>query len=231
MSSAQDEKIVGLQGQVKKLQSQKDSLLKELDAVEDRFEKTNRLYRKYFPVIIDSVVTGDNSFSRSCRELSIALKKGDSEGKIEYIFEQLKTAMLKEDLGPVSSPRKKGLFSALVKGGPESFPESFIDEYKQSYHDVVNKLRSNLDKKYTGKLDNITIRIKTAEDTGDISDIRESVFNLILFISQIPIRIGKRSTPLFRKLSVKFSILSPDLQHLISTQIPCFKPVKNLILF
>jgi len=181
MSSAQDEKIVGLQGQVKKLQSQKDSLLKELDAVEDRFEKTNRLYRKYFPVIIDSVVTGDNSFSRSCRELSIALKKGDSEGKIEYIFEQLKTAMLKEDLGPVSSPRKKGLFSALVKGGPESFPESFIDEYKQSYHDVVNKLRSNLDKKYTGKLDNITIRIKTAEDTGDISDIRESVFNLILF--------------------------------------------------
>ncbi|MCP4672886.1 MAG: GGDEF domain-containing protein, partial [Desulfobacula sp.] len=55
----------------------------------------------------------------------------------------------------------------------------FIETYKQSYLDVVNNLRSNLDKQYAGKLDNITKKIKTAEDTSDISDIRESVFSLI----------------------------------------------------
>lgn len=175
MSTPQEERLMTLQDQVKKLQSQKDTLLKELDAVEERFERTNMLYRKYFPVIIDSIAIGDGPFVKTCKELSRALKKGESEGKVEYIFEQLKTAMLKEDIGPVAGKKKKGLFSSFRKNSSESF----IDEYKQSYHDVVNNLRSNLDKKYAGKLDNITARIRLAEDTDDISTIRESVFSLI----------------------------------------------------
>ncbi len=175
MSSAQEERLMTLQTQVEKLQGQKDTLLKELDSVEERFEKTSRLYRRYFPVIIDSVATGDNSFSRVCKDLSDALKKGESEGKMEYIFERLKTAMIKEDIGPAGGKKKKGLLSSLLKSGNESF----IDDYKQSYHDVVNTLRSNLEKKYSGKLDNISARINSAEDTDDISEIRESVFSLI----------------------------------------------------
>ena len=175
MSSDLDGKIMTLQVQVKKLQSQKDTLLKELDVVEENFEQTKRLYKKYFPVIIDSVSMGDNAFSKSCKDLSQALKKDASEGKLEYIFERLKTAMLKEDIGPASGKKKKGLFASFKKGSSESF----IDAYKQSYHDVVNNLRSNLDKQYAGKLDNITQRIKSAEDTSDISDIRESVFSLV----------------------------------------------------
>lgn len=174
MSSAQEEKLMTLQDQVKKLQSQKDTLLKELDTVEERFEKTSRLYRKYFPLIIDSVARGETAFAKACRNLSTALKNGDSQGKIEYIFEQLKTAMLNEDIGPVTG-KKKGLFSSLIKGSSESF----IDTYKLNYQDVVNNLRSNLDDKYTGKLDTIATRINAAEDTDDISNIRESVFNLI----------------------------------------------------
>ncbi len=175
MSSGVDEKIMTLLDQVKKLQSQKDILLKELDVVEERFEKSNRLYRRYFPVIIDSVAIGDNAFSKICKDLSQALRKGVSEGKLEYIFERLKTAMFREDITPLTGEKKKGLFSAFQKSGLELF----IDAYKQSYHDVVNNLRSHLDKQYTGKLDNITKMIRIAEDTGNISDVRESVFNLI----------------------------------------------------
>lgn len=175
MSSDADEKIMTLQDQVKKSQFQKDTLLKELDVIEERFEKTNRLYSRYFPVIIDSVAIDDNAFSKICKDLSQAIKKGVSTGKLEYIFERLKTAMLKEDITPLSEEKKRGLFSAFQKSGLALF----IDEYKQSYNDVVNNLRSNLDKQYAGKLDNITKRIRTAEDAGDISDVRESVFNLI----------------------------------------------------
>jgi diguanylate cyclase (GGDEF)-like protein len=191
MSSVQDKRIILLEDQIKKLQSQKDILIKELDTVEERFEKMNRLYRHHLPVIIDSVATGDTSFSRACRELSMALKKGDSQGKIEYIFEQLKTAMLKENIGPVSGRKKKGLFSSFMKGGTESF----IDEYKHSYQDVVNNLRSNLDKKYAHKLDNITARLTSAENTNDITEIRESVFSLIfVYISDTNQDRGKVNT-------------------------------------
>ncbi|MCF6248644.1 MAG: GGDEF domain-containing protein, partial [Desulfobacula sp.] len=175
MSSANEERLMTLQEQVKKLQSQKDTLLKELDGVEERFDHMNRLYRKFFPVIIDTLATSDTSFSKTCKDLGAALKKGESEGKIEYIFEQIKTAMLKEDIGPVALKKKKGLFSSILKNSSVKF----IDEYKQSYHDVLNNLRSTLDKKYFRKLDTLTSLINTAEDTNDISDIRESVFSLI----------------------------------------------------
>ena len=191
MSSPMDEKTTALQDQIKKIQSQKDGLLKELDTVEERFEKMNQMYRKSFPVIIDMVATGDDLFSNACKDLSQALKKGESEGRIAYILEQLKTAVLKEDFVPPGLKKKKGFFSSLRKGSSLSF----IDEYKISYHDVVNNLRSNLDKKYTGKLDNITARIKTAEDTADIGEIRESVFSLIfVYISDTNQDRGKVNT-------------------------------------
>ncbi|WP_300462846.1 diguanylate cyclase [Desulfobacula sp.] len=191
MSSVQDKRIILLEDQIKKLQSQKDILIKELDTVEERFEKMNRVYRNHLPVIIDSVATSDTLFSKTCRELSMALKKGDSQGKIEYIFEQLKTAMLKENIGPVSGRKKKGLFSSFIKANTESF----IDEYKQSYQDVVNNLRSNLDKKYARKLDNIMARLASAEDTNDITEIRESVFSLIfVYISDTNQDRGKVNT-------------------------------------
>lgn len=175
MSSAQSEKILTLKKQVEKLLSQKDTLLKELDSVETRFENTNKLYKKYFPVIIDSLVTGDNSFSRTCLDLSRALKEGSSQGKIEYIFEQLKTAMLKEDVGDAKEVKKKGLFSAFRKDSAQSF----IEIYKKSYFEIINQLRSSLDKKYTGKLDSLYKQIASVQDTGDISDIREGVFKLV----------------------------------------------------
>ena len=180
MSPAQDERLMTLQDQVKKLQAQKDTLLTELDTVEEKYESTHRLYKKYFPVIIDSLVTGDNPFSDACKSLSKAMKQDESQGKVEYIFEQIKNAIIKEEIQPAPVKKKKGLLSSLMKTGSDSF----IDEYKQSYQDVVSNLRGNLDKKYAGRLDTIAQKIISASDTDDISDIRESVFSLVfIFIS------------------------------------------------
>lgn len=175
MNASRDEKTMALQDQAKKLQSQKDTLLKELDSIEEKFERTNRLYKKYLPVIIDTLATDDTRFSKICRDLSKAFKKEESQGKIEYICEQLKTAMLKEDIHTGAGKKKKGLFSSLLKN--ES--ESFIDLYKESYHEVVSHLRGSLDKKFSKRLDDISIQVKNAQNTTDISDIRENVFGLV----------------------------------------------------
>ncbi len=175
MRSAQDEKLFTLQAQVEKLQSQKDILLKELDTVEEQFGKMNRLYGKYFPVIIDALAIGDTAFLNVCKDLSMALKKGESHARIEYIFEHLKTAILKEEVDAAPEKKNKGLLSSFLKNDPDSF----IDEYKQSYHDIIINLRSNLDEKYTVKLNEISASITNAEDRDDISRIRESVFSLI----------------------------------------------------
>lgn len=191
MSSAQEERIMSLEDEVTKLRSQKDKLLKELDGIEDRHESMNRLYRRYFPLIIDTLAQDESPFSDSCRTLGAALKKGDSEGKIEYIFEQVKTAMLKEDMSAGGVKKKKGLFASMLKDSSSSF----IDECRQSYHDVINNLRSNLDARYFKKLDNILAMLNNAEDANDISEIRESVFRLIfIYISDTSVERQKINT-------------------------------------
>ncbi|WP_022668487.1 GGDEF domain-containing protein [Desulfospira joergensenii] len=171
-----DEKIAILQDQVKKLQSQKDSLIKELDEVEERAEEKDRLYNKYFPVIIDMVAQDeDSSFSRACKEISTGLKKRTSLTKMTYVFEQLKTAMIKEDIGPVSLNKKKSIFSSFKK----SPTDRFIEEFKQDYHDLINGLRSCLEDTYTPALDKAAASIINLSDTGDIPGIRDQIFNLL----------------------------------------------------
>lgn len=176
-----DDKLAQLQDQIKKLQSQKDGLIKELDLVEDKFETQDRLYRKYFPTIIDRVAAGDTEFSSACSQLSEALKKGATPAKITYIFEQLKTAMIKEGIGPAPMKKKKGILASLMK----SSTDTFLEDFKESYHEVVNNLRSTLDKKYSSRLDSLSARILSAADTQDVTDIRESIFSLVfVYISE-----------------------------------------------
>jgi diguanylate cyclase (GGDEF)-like protein len=175
MAKPLDEKIVILTDQIKKLQSQKDSLIKELDAIEEKFDDQDRLYRRYFPLIIDMVAAGETHFAGVCKDLSAALKKGASFVKIAYIFEQLKTAMIKEGIGPVAAKKKKGMFASLLK----SSSDSLMDDFKQSYQEILNTMRSTLDKKYAPRMDKITVRISSAQDTEDIKEIRESIFSLV----------------------------------------------------
>lgn len=175
MSSVLEEKNILLQNQVKKLQTQKDTLLKELNDLEDRHEKMNQVYRKGFAMIVDTMSSEENDFSRACGNLGTALKKGESEVRIAYILEQVKTALLKEDPGSSPPRSKKGFFSLLKK---EDSP-SFVDDYKQGYQDIVHQLRSHLDEKYFGKLDQIAARVKNAGSIDDIVQIRETVFGLV----------------------------------------------------
>ena len=181
MAAKLEDKITALQGRVAKLQTQKDTLLKELDEVEERFENRDRLYRRYFPVILDMVSEADTPFGRACRELGTAMRKKASEKKMDYIFEQMKTAMIKEDIGPVSVKKKKGLFSSLLK----SNGSGGMEDFQQGYQDLVNRLKSTLDKKYATKLEHINVRLINIKDSLDMNEIRESIFSLIFnYISE-----------------------------------------------
>ncbi len=174
MDSSQNEKLVEMENRLSMLQSQKDRLIRELDDIEERYEKTDRLYKKFFPLIIDALVTRDTEFGKACKNLSKAMKKGDSEGKIEYICDQVKTAMLKEDPG-AGGLKKKSLFSAFKKDDSSSL----LDEIKKGYHESVHILKASLGDAYLKKLDRITSQIYSISDIRDINQVREAVFDLI----------------------------------------------------
>ncbi len=161
---------------LKKLQSQKDSLLKELDQLEEQTGQKDALYNKYFPLILDVVASqGGSSFSHACQEISACMKSGSSLAKMNYVFEQLKTALLKEGLQDSTKSSKKGLFSSFKKN-PES---EVIQESRQDYLEVINGLRSCLGKEYGASLKKLSDQAHHLSKLPDIAQIRESFFHLL----------------------------------------------------
>jgi hypothetical protein len=51
----------------------------------------------------------------ACIQLGAAMRKKASPAKIEYIFNQIKTAMIQEDIGPAAPKKKKGFFFRVSK--------------------------------------------------------------------------------------------------------------------
>ncbi len=167
-----DSRHYELKSRIDKLEGQKSKLLRELDELEEQYEKTDKLYRRYLPLIIDSVAESDSMFSDVCRDLSSALKKGASLGKLEYIFNQLKDVLLKEECDAVHG--KKGWLPSFVKKSSASL----IEEFKDAYNDVVNNLKSTMGEEYNKRLDDITEKLKNCTTSNDINDIRTTLFAL-----------------------------------------------------
>ncbi len=176
MEENTNQKQQDLQKRVEKLESQKTMLLRELDDLEQRFEKTDKLYRKYMPVILDTFAGSDSPFSGICQDLSDSLKKGASIGKLEYIFNQVRDIVIREDAEiPQSKKEKRGFFSSMKKKSGTAV----IEEFKTGYHEIINQLKSTLGERYSQRLGELTEKINAAETSGDIIEIRDDIFTII----------------------------------------------------
>ena len=176
MVEQRNDKTEQLQAEIIKLRSQKDRLLKELDAVEAQYGNLDCLYRRYFPIILDALSQEDTAFGNACVQLATAMRKKASPAKIEYIFGQIKTAMIHEDINPPAASKKKGFFASFRKNSSE---DQTLENFRQSYQDVVNQLKSILDEKYTKKLELITSNLLKIEEIQDFEVVRETIFALI----------------------------------------------------
>ncbi len=161
---------------LEKLQSQKDVLIKELDQLEETTQQKDALYNKYFPLILDMVASqGGSSFSHACQEISTCMKSGTSLAKMTYVFEQLKTALLKEGLQAPSDSAKKGLLASFRKNPADAA----IQESKHDYLEVVNGLKSCLGETYQSSLKKIAHQANQLSQLSDISELRASFFQLL----------------------------------------------------
>ncbi len=175
MSTQFDERIALLREHLEKLQSQRDRLLKEMDEMEERFEATEKLYRQYLPLILDMLIQENSEFGKACKELAACIKGGSRPAKLSYVFDKVKTAVLKEEAGTQNMRRKKGVLAGLFR----SSSDQYVAACKEDYNEVVNQLRSTMDNAYSTRLNAIARSILNAGDVKDLTDIREGVFDLI----------------------------------------------------
>ncbi|MBI9088242.1 MAG: GGDEF domain-containing protein [Desulfobacterium sp.] len=168
-------KIYELRTEIERLQSQKDTLIKELDQTEENLETSQKLYQRYLPLIIDLLTEGRSGFPPVLNELSAAFKKGSSTVKIEYLFFKFHEAMLKEEQAATKTGGPS-MLARLLKGPGHHL----IEEQKQGYLEIVNALKTTLEISHMETLNALTKRILKTRDLKSMGNVRDDLFGLLL---------------------------------------------------
>ncbi len=167
--------IYALRTEIERLQSQKDTLIKELDQTEENLETSQKLYQRYLPLIIDLLTEGRSGFPPVLNELSTAFKKGSSTVKIEYLFFKFHEAMLKEEKAAAKTGGPS-MLARLLKGPGQHL----MEEQKHGYLEIINALKSTLETRHMETLSALSKRILKARDPKSMGNVRDDLFGLLL---------------------------------------------------
>ncbi|MBF0301806.1 MAG: diguanylate cyclase [Desulfamplus sp.] len=179
MADAQniDNHIAALTAKTEKLQSQKEMLLKEINKIEEALQATCNMYARYLPPILDYVEDKNPAFVNSLRQLSTAIKNGESKTKIEQLLTRVQTDMLKDAPKTTGQKEKSSFLSGLFKTSDSG--EDYLDNLKAGYIELINSLKETIDSQYTPKLNQIAASIQLAESFDSITQLRNELFSLI----------------------------------------------------
>ncbi|MBF0390496.1 MAG: GGDEF domain-containing protein [Desulfamplus sp.] len=167
-----DANIAELTAKAEKLQSQKEMLLKEINKMEDAMQATVKMYARYLPPILDYIKDENKSFTASVKELSAAIKRGESIKNTERLLIHVQTDILKD----VKEPTDKGVDSFSSSGDADKY---HLEAIKLGYIDLVNSLKETVDSSYTSKLNQIALAIQLADSFDTITRLRDELFSLI----------------------------------------------------
>lgn len=161
---------------IEKLQKQKNTLLKEISEIEDRLNRTERIYRKYFPYVLELVIDTKTAVSPLLKDLKDSLKKKASLGRIEYILQQIHDGILREEPDIEDNKKKKTSFFSGILKKPSS--DNFA-EFKEEYIDLIDVIKASVDTGYSDKLTLLSKKITEASNWEDISAIHDDLFSII----------------------------------------------------
>ncbi len=171
-----DKYIFELKNKLKKLQSQKDILLSELNSMEEKHEKTVQLYSRSLPPILDYIQDDNPSFGAALKVLSTSLKRGESTEKIEVILKLVRNSILQDVSEHKKSRGKQSFFSSFLKG---SSGEEQLNQFKEGYLEIISNLKQMIDAHYGDQLNQIAEKITQADSFKNIVIIRNQLFDII----------------------------------------------------
>jgi diguanylate cyclase (GGDEF)-like protein len=170
---ADNRQINELKVRIDRLESQKNTLIKENNAAEDRFKNIQDLYKRYLPLIIDLVMEEDRKIASVLKALSVKHKQGATVPELESLFQALHQAILVEE---PDRNKGKSLLAGLFKGSSNRL----IDELKQEYASIIKTLSFSLESAHLAPLSLFLDRIIKADDFKTIGQVRADLFDFLM---------------------------------------------------
>ncbi len=179
-----------MKSRVKILESQKERLLSQLAKLEDQSSAADKFFKRVSVTLSRLLQSKENKLLYDYLDHFVKLLKNDTDIKqLERAFQQIKDAALKEDFNGLSEEKRiasqqNSLFSKKKRKIDSDRPDNrfnplFIYLLKESYQDILNEFRLNIDKTYINDIGKIEKRISRARNIDDFSPIKKDVLFLI----------------------------------------------------
>lgn len=165
-----------------RLKSQKEKLVRQLDSVEDRFEKQDRMARRIMVFLAEWMRNeADESMDKAISRFKEALKRSDPE-LIEEAFNALKTLAVHGDIGQGEKQEKprKSLMSRLIsKESVDEIQARYIEQFRVTYQEIINELGLDLGVGFLPRLLHLGRQINSSVTFEDFAALRKDILDLL----------------------------------------------------
>ncbi|MDY6825051.1 MAG: GGDEF domain-containing protein [Thermodesulfobacteriota bacterium] len=174
-----------LQQDIERLSRQKDSLMSELSAVEEKAVANEAAFRRIVLFFAEFIAkTEEEAVYRQSRKLAGVVRDNASTEVIEAVFSELKTMADKTAVataGGSTRPKKTFLRNLLKVPGTdaEDVEKRYIDQFRKTYQDIIDTLGSELGEMFLSRLASIGGHIKAAGTINDFLTLRMEILSLV----------------------------------------------------
>ncbi|MDY6905507.1 MAG: GGDEF domain-containing protein [Thermodesulfobacteriota bacterium] len=173
-----------LQKDIDRLTRQKDRLLAELEAAEETAAAKESAFRRtmlFFAGFMEK--TSEAALHDQSKKLSEVLRKQASPEVVEAVFAELKEMadQAAADATEKTGQKKKRAFSGFFKGvaGPaESVEKRYLEQFRETYRDIINTLGTELGEMFLERLAGIGERVQGARTINDFLGLRTEILSL-----------------------------------------------------
>lgn len=165
-----------------RLKSQKEKLVRQLDTMEERCEKGERMSKRIMVFLAEWLKTETGQdMEEPLSHFKEVLKRSDPE-LIEESFNSLKTLAVHGDLTKKETKEKpkKSLMDRLISRETVSdVQERYIEQFRDTYRDIINELGLDLGVNFLPKLLHLGKQISNSVTIDDFTALRKDILDLL----------------------------------------------------
>lgn len=172
-----------LKEEVRRITGQKSKLLTELDSIEGKALENEKSYRRmllFFSGSLEDHVEGD--MNDEVRKFKGVLKKNAAIDVLDTVFDNVKKISFQDEVEASEKNNEKGksFLSGILKGKSVADVENkYIDQFRETYQEIIDTLGLDLGEKFLGKLLDIGKRINTSRTIDDFQTLRIGVLSIL----------------------------------------------------
>lgn len=200
---------------IERLKSRNEKLVRQLDGLEENFERNDRLSKRIMVFLAEWVRThAHEAIEEPITQFKQILKDRSDPALLEEAFNTLKNLVMNGELarGENDSKPKKSFMARLIsKESAADTQERHIEQFRSTYRDIINELGLDLGVDFLPRLLQLGKQINTSATVDDFSDLRKDILSLLHDYIESVTKDREKTAEFIRDIGRKLVEVETDL--------------------